>query len=263
MVLLRGKWLNMIRTTKKLMYFHIMAFFSLPLFFIFSNTIDYILAFIVYFLMAGLGQAITYHRLLSHKSFTAPRWFFLCGNLFTTFAGVGSGLGWAANHLKHHRFSDMEKDTHSPHYQSKWQIWTSSMASEVDMKYAASLIKNETLIWFHENYWKIHGTYLALLLGFYPFGVISMYLAPASITWLITCSVNIYCHIYGYRNFDTKDKSTNNLLIGYVTTGEGWHNNHHKYPGSYTTQIKWWEIDPLGWIIKLIGKDLRKIEDNK
>lgn len=39
-----------------------------------------------------------------------------------------------------------------------------------------------------------------------------------------------------------------------VHVGDGWHNNHHANPGNWTTQEKWWELDPCGWIIYLIKK---------
>jgi stearoyl-CoA desaturase (delta-9 desaturase) len=36
--------------------------------------------------------------------------------------------------------------------------------------------------------------------------------------------------------------------------GDAWHNNHHGNPASMTTQFKWWEIDPAGYLIRVIRK---------
>ena len=47
----------------------------------------------------------------------------------------------------------------------------------------------------------------------------------------------------GKRRFDTTDDSRNSLLLALITLGEGWHNNHHRYPGSARQGFYWWEID--------------------
>ena len=50
------------------------------------------------------------------------------------------------------------------------------------------------------------------------------------LVWHITWSVNSLTHLWGYRNYETDDNSRNNLLVGLVSNGEGWHNNHHAQP---------------------------------
>jgi hypothetical protein len=49
--------------------------------------------------------------------------------------------------------------------------------------------------------------------------------------------------MWGYRNFATKDQSKNNLLIGLISNGEGYHNNHHAQPRSASHGMRWWEFD--------------------
>jgi stearoyl-CoA desaturase (delta-9 desaturase) len=61
-------------------------------------------------------------------------------------------------------------------------------------------------------------------------------------------------HTYGYRNFETKDSSKNNWFISLILWGEGWHNNHHRNPGNFTTKIKYWEVDPIGYCIDIFRK---------
>jgi stearoyl-CoA desaturase (delta-9 desaturase) len=76
--------------------------------------------------------------------------------------------------------------------------------------------------------------------------------------WLVTFIgvtqdnlINVFGHtrgLIGYRNFDTKDNSHNNILLGYLGWGQGWHNNHHHDPKSYDfgsgVSGRWWEWDP-------------------
>jgi stearoyl-CoA desaturase (delta-9 desaturase) len=35
--------------------------------------------------------------------------------------------------------------------------------------------------------------------------------------------------------------------------GEGWHNNHHKYPGATRQGFYWWEIDVTYYILKMLS----------
>lgn len=63
------------------------------------------------------------------------------------------------------------------------------------------------------------------------------------VVWHTTWSVNSLTHIWGYRNYATPDDSRNNPLIGFITAGEGWHNNHHADPTSARHGHHWWEFD--------------------
>ena len=58
-----------------------------------------------------------------------------------------------------------------------------------------------------------------------------------------TYTINSLSHRFGSRRFETGDDSRNNWLLALVTLGEGWHNNHHHYPGSARQGFYWWEID--------------------
>ena len=65
----------------------------------------------------------------------------------------------------------------------------------------------------------------------------------------------------------TGDDSRNNLFISLITLGEGWHNNHHHYPGSVNQGFYWWEIDITFWILKFLSWlgiiwDLKKVPEN-
>ena len=59
----------------------------------------------------------------------------------------------------------------------------------------------------------------------------------------VTFTINSLAHMVGTRRFDTKDDSRNNLVLALLTFGEGWHNNHHYFPGSARQGFYWWEID--------------------
>ncbi|MEM6692917.1 MAG: acyl-CoA desaturase, partial [Planctomycetota bacterium] len=69
-----------------------------------------------------------------------------------------------------------------------------------------------------------------------------------------TWSVNSLSHLFGYRNYETRDHSTNNWLVALITHGEGWHNNHHAQPRAAAHGHRWWELDMSWWVIWTLEK---------
>src|SRR6266496_1580334 len=57
------------------------------------------------------------------------------------------------------------------------------------------------------------------------------------------------CHTFGKREFETKDQSRNEWIVGLLAFGEGWHNNHHAFPRSAFHGLHWWQFDLSGYII--------------
>ncbi len=69
-----------------------------------------------------------------------------------------------------------------------------------------------------------------------------------------TVTINSLAHRFGTRRFDTRDDSRNNLWLALLTFGEGWHNNHHFFPGSVRQGFRWWEIDLTYYGLRLTGR---------
>jgi len=65
----------------------------------------------------------------------------------------------------------------------------------------------------------------------------------------ITWSINSICHFFGSRRFDTDDESTNVFWLALPSLGEAWHHNHHAFPQSAFHGLRWYELDPSGWLI--------------
>jgi stearoyl-CoA desaturase (Delta-9 desaturase) len=66
--------------------------------------------------------------------------------------------------------------------------------------------------------------------------------------------VGSICHRYGSRPFETRDHSTNNWIVAFLTFGEGLQNNHHAFPAWYRHGVNWWEPDLSGWMLTLLGR---------
>lgn len=69
----------------------------------------------------------------------------------------------------------------------------------------------------------------------------------------VTLTINSLAHCWGSRRYATRDDSRNNWLLALLTLGEGWHNNHHHFPGSARQGFYWWEIDISYYLIRLMS----------
>ncbi len=73
------------------------------------------LAMLAVIYMVGVhGITIGYHRLFTHSAFTAGRTMRAVLALAGSLAVEGRVVDWVADHRKHHQFSDVDGDPHSP-----------------------------------------------------------------------------------------------------------------------------------------------------
>ena len=212
-------------------------------------------ALICWWIAASWGIGIAYHRLLTHRGFTTSKWMmrFLatCGTL-----GLQSGpITWVTTHRLHHAFTDTDKDPHSPREKGFWWShmgWifkgTAQNQSEATkQRYSPDLMKDPYLR-FLDNYYYVTTLILAAVLfaiGGWTMVVWGVVMRVA-VSWHFTWLVNSATHLWGYRRFETRDDSRNNVLVAAVTFGEGWHNNHHTYPRSAKHGFTWKEFD-INW----------------
>lgn len=232
---------------------------TIPLFYLWFT-------FIMWILVCGLGIAVGYHRVFSHRTHQLPVWKENIILFLATFAGQGGSIFWAALHRGyHHSHADTPKDLHSPVYLGKvnafvgWYLKITETNNPINIKYAVDLLKKPNHVFFHKNNIKILWL-IPLFVAFFDWKL------ALTGFWLVTLIgstqdnlVNVFGHskaCIGYRNFDTKDASHNNFLLGYLAWGQGWHNNHHYDPKSFdfgsSISKKWYEFDParfFKWIL--------------
>lgn len=215
------------------------------------SSFHWLVSFFIYFCTGCLGVTVTFHRYLSHKSYSMPKFFEYTFSLFGALGGTGSSLGWVALHRDHHKYSDGPMDPHSPR-NGKVRLIFSQYNFSMNKWAVRDLISNRYHKLLHSYY---HLVILAwalfwLWVGFEWF--IFIVTVPVAIQIWISTASNILNHTTGYRNFETPEKSTNNFIIALISWGEGWHNNHHMYPSRWNFKVKWWEFDPSSLIIRLI-----------
>jgi len=189
-------------------------------------------------IIEGLGVAVGLHRYVSHKSVELRPGIKPILLWISCLSLQGSPLGWAAVHRgSHHRYSDTEKDAHTPTkgWWYAWHGWLHDWDKYFNPKYAIDLVRDPMLVWIAKNY-----NYI-ILVTYIIAGLISWelllfgFIVPAALSLYMESNINIFCHAptYGYRNFDTKDQSRNVSLLAWITWGQGWHNNHHAKASSY------------------------------
>jgi stearoyl-CoA desaturase (Delta-9 desaturase) len=202
-----------------------------------------------------------YHRYFAHKAFQTSRvGQFIFAVLGATAVQRGP-LWWAAHHRNHHAHSDEAADAHSPVQHGflwshiGWFLSRANFSTHFDR--VKELAKFPELR-FIDRFDVIVPIIFAL--SIFCLGEILERNAPHLETdgWQLlvwgfvistvvlyhaTFSVNSLAHVWGKRRYKTRDHSRNNLFIALFTLGEGWHNNHHHYPGSASQGFYWWEID--------------------
>ncbi|MEM9557908.1 MAG: fatty acid desaturase [Acidobacteriota bacterium] len=194
------------------------------------------------------GVVVGYHRYFSHRSFKTSRAF----QFFLALVGITAvqkgPLWWAAHHRHHHRHSDHEPDVHSPVVRDFFWAhvgWIlSNKHHETEHHKIRDFMKYPELRWLDRHYIIVPVTLGALLWAF--FGTAAFVwggLVSTVVLWHGTFMINSLAHVFGSRRFKTKDQSRNNFLLSLITLGEGWHNNHHYYPGSARQGFYWWELD--------------------
>ncbi|WP_072622813.1 acyl-CoA desaturase [Spirulina major] len=212
---------------------------------------------LLHWVTGGLGITLGWHRLVSHRSFKAPKWleyfFVFCGTL----ACQGGVIQWVGLHRYHHLYSDKSRD---PHDSSRGFFWSHMgwmfyrVEMEPEVPRITKDIKDDPVYQFLHNYFVPIQAVLGLVLyalGGWPFvvwGIFVRLIVVMHCTWF----VNSATHMFGYRTFDSDDKSRNCWWVALVTYGEGWHNNHHAYQYSAQHGIKWWELDLTWAIIRML-----------
>lgn len=195
------------------------------------------------------GQAhrgLTFNPILEHAM---RLWLWLSTGMVTK--------QWVAIHRKHHRFTEVEGDPHSPHvhgiHKVMWQGALLYHEASKDRSMVMSYGVGTPNDWLENNLYSKHsrlGLGIMLGLDLYFFGLVGLLVWGIQMVWIPFWAagvVNGYGHWLGYRNTDTKDSSTNLAPWGIVIGGEELHNNHHAEPANPKLSRRWFEFD-IGWL---------------
>jgi stearoyl-CoA desaturase (delta-9 desaturase) len=242
-----------------------------------------------HFFVGSLGISVGYHRLLTHRGFTCPKWFEHTLATLGVMCLQDTPARWVAIHRMHHQHPEEQEDPHSPLVNFLWShvgwlLFVNREHNRVHQyeRYARDILRDPYYLrlerWY---YWLIIYIYSAIayyvvgflvgwaitgdLLSGVQFGSSIMVwgvFVRTVFVWHSTWSVNSIGHLFGYRNYPTRDNSRNNWLVAIFSTGEGWHNNHHADPVSARHGHRWWEFD-LAWITIRLWDKIGLVRDVK
>jgi fatty-acid desaturase len=229
--------------------------------------------------LCGLfGINLCYHRLLTHRGLTCPKWLEHAMVIIAMSCLQETPARWVAIHRRHHEFADQQPDPHSPLANFFWSHIGWILVNQPELsrlgiyqRYAKDILRDRfyvalerknCLVWINLGQMPLFfavGFAVAWLAGdaaaahaglsIMMFGVF----VRTVLVWHITWAVNSVTHLWGYRNYETDEASRNNLVVGLISNGEGWHNNHHADPRSARHGHRWFEIDNTWLTIRLLA----------
>ncbi len=201
-----------------------------------------------------------YHRYFSHRAFDTSRPVQFVFALLAASAAQRGPLWWAGVHRRHHAEADTDADPHSPRHgflyaHLGWFLTREHFAT--DLERVKDWARFPELVWLDRYDSAVPVVTAASLFGF---GAALQHWLPSlgtsglqMLLWgycvstvvllHATLLVNSVTHRFGKRRYNTRDDSRNLRWLSWLTLGEGWHNNHHRFAASARQGFFAGEID--------------------
>jgi fatty-acid desaturase len=239
-----------------------------------------------YYLLAGLGVNLGYHRVLSHRSVKLPKW--LERILVILGLPAGTPVQWAGNHRYHHAHADTSLDPHSPLHRGFWYAHVGwyfgsdnvalcvlySLAGPVRMLVDAwmrprtnqqfnslardvasdSWYRRLSEPWPYAIGMHVH-CFIPAMLAWYFWnagGLVIFWLTLVAL-YNLGDAIDSVAHMFGERLPGQRDGSRNGLAMGILILGEGWHANHHRFPWSARHGLSKGQFDWTWQVIRGLG----------
>jgi stearoyl-CoA desaturase (delta-9 desaturase) len=230
--------------------------------------------FVAMWFVTGLGISAGYHRLFTHRAYKAAPSARVALAIMGSMAGLGPLISWSAMHRRHHQCADASGDMHSPnlhgttlggrlrgvvHAHLTWMI---KHEYPNIVHYTPDLLEDRAILRVSRHYlsWVALGlavpaaigglataSWIGALSGLLWGGVVRMFVVAQSIS-----ALNSISHTIGSRPYRLRDNSRNNVVLGLLVWGEGWHHNHHAFPTSASFGLRWYRVDFSYWFIVML-----------
>jgi fatty-acid desaturase len=241
---------------------------------------------LTYYLLAGLGVNLAYHRVLSHRSVRLSRW--LERVLVTIGLPAGTPVQWAGNHRYHHAHTDTELDPHSPVHRGFWyahvgwyigsgnvllcllyslagparmviDAWMRPRTNQEYKYLAPDVAADPWYRWIsrpgpYAIAMHLHAA-IPLLIAWRNWGwagVTGFWVLLAAL-YNLGDGIDSVSHMYGSMLPAQADASRNSLFMGILILGEGWHANHHRFPRSARHGLGRRQFDWTWQVIRALG----------
>ncbi len=231
-----------------------------------------LLLLVGFYVVCAFGTTIGFHRYFTHQGFRTRKPVEAVLAILGCMTMQGPLTQWVTDHRKHHALSDQPGDPHSPHVGHGEGAWGAvrgfvhshvgwlfaNLGMEQGRDYGKDLYENRLVRTIDKLYllWVVLTLGLPFLIGYALGGTLAA--GFSGLVWggLIriflyqhaTFSVNSICHMFGRKDFRSRDEARNNWLVALLVFGEGWHNNHHAFPSSARHGLLRRQID-VSWLI--------------
>jgi stearoyl-CoA desaturase (Delta-9 desaturase) len=237
-----------------------------------------LLLFAGFYVVCAFGTTIGFHRYFTHRGFETGVAIKATLAILGCMTMQGPLTQWVTDHRKHHALSDKPGDPHSPHVGHGEGVigalrgfahahvgWLfSNLGMEQGREYASDLYDDPVVRLIDRLYllWVVLTLALPFAIGYWVGGTLDA--GVAALVWggLVrifayqhaTFSVNSICHMFGGRQYRSRDEARNNRLVSLLVFGEGWHNNHHAFPASARHGLDRGQIDVSWWVIRALAR---------
>ncbi|MGD1939787.1 MAG: acyl-CoA desaturase [Leptolyngbyaceae cyanobacterium] len=194
---------------------------------------------VFWYVLRMLGTTGIYHRLLTHKSYQAPKPLLWIGCVVTSAAGQMGPSWWKAHHLAHHQHADQLNDPHSPYLPPRgvngfyWSQGGWLLSRQFFPTKLPADVENDAFLRLLD---RLHFVPLVALgaVSYWIGGLeyLGAFFLSTTVLFHGVQTVNSLSHLAGTQPFQTDDTSRNNGFVALLTLGEGWHNLHHAFPSS-------------------------------
>jgi stearoyl-CoA desaturase (delta-9 desaturase) len=241
---------------------------------------------LVFYVVCAFGTTIGFHRYFTHRGFETGAPVKATLAILGCMTMQGPVTQWVTDHRKHHALSDKPGDPHSPHVghgdgalgfvkgflhaHVGWMF--TKLGLEQGREYGRDLYEDRLIRTIDRLYlvWVVLTFGLPFLIGYLVGGTLEAGLEAFVWGGLLriflyqhaTFSVNSVCHMFGRKDYRSRDEARNNWVVALLVFGEGWHNNHHAFPSSARHGLRKHQLDPSWWVIRGLER-LRLVWDVK
>jgi stearoyl-CoA desaturase (delta-9 desaturase) len=207
---------------------------------------------------SGISITGGYHRLFAHRSYRCVRPVSLFYLLFGAAAVQNSVLTWASDHRRHHADTDGDTDP----YDARRGLWWSHIGwvfrddPARDYTNVRDLAADPLVAWQHRFYFPIAigmagaaPAFVALAWGDPAGGALWAGAIRLVAQYHTTFAINSVAHRFGRQPYTAATSARDNVLVAFLTMGEGYHNFHHRFPSDYRNGVRWFNYDPTKWLV--------------